>query len=188
MQQVQQPFRWNHLSIYPWNTNKLRECIEALSSNECIDFHWVQTWHPISSGPWSLILRCLLMPGVNAVPTPDTIRMYLKRGIQIWSGSSSLSQTFSLTKAYVWKLSVILASCYSWVRFDWQPLTLATFRKLCKDTGGQSRLSHSASGWGHDTVEPVDPLEVIISASSYETEAKGGHAVPAWSQSAQLVL
>lgn len=25
---------------------------------------------------------------------------------------------FSLTKAYVWKLSVILASCYSWVRFD----------------------------------------------------------------------
>lgn len=37
-------------------------------------------------------------------------------------------------------------------------------------------------------MEPVDPLEVIISASSYETEAKGGHAVPAWSQNAQLVL
>lgn len=37
-------------------------------------------------------------------------------------------------------------------------------------------------------MEPLDPLEVIISVRSSETEVKGGHAVNAWNQSAQLVV
>lgn len=149
----------------------------------------------LSSSSWSLFLRHLLMPGVNAVPTPDTVNMHQKRNIQIWSGPLSLSQTFPTPLSpheNFFKIFVILASCPSRVKFDWQPLTLAklrlTFGRLCRDTGGQSRLSRSASGWGHDTMEPADLLEVIIWVSSPETEAKGGHAVPAWSQSAQLVL